>query len=737
MDAVDAALGLLGRLDARPPEALDAAEAGALVAEIRPVVRHLAGAYYTEGRSLVGDTQYDRLFGALRALEDRFPDLVTPDSPTHRVGGAPLDRFRKAEHPVPLLSLANAFDADDLRAWYDRALKGLDGVLAEGEAPALTCELKIDGLALALTYRDGVLERAATRGNGRVGEDVTANVRTVRAVPLRLPEGAPPAVEVRGEVYMRRSTFESLNDRLAEAGEKPLANPRNGAVGSLRQLDPTVTAGRGLDFWAYGVGPVEGGPFAETQAAVLDRLGALGVPVAPDRARFEGIDEVAAFCERWAARRDDLDYEIDGVVVKVDRLDYQGVLGQVATAPRWAVAFKFPAREATTRLVAVEHNVGRTGVIKPLAHLDPVDVGGVTVSKATLHNTDYILSRDIRIGDRVVVKRAGDVIPAVVGPVAEARSGDETVYEPPTVCPECGRPLVRPEGEADLRHVDGGCPAQLKRAVEHWAARNAMDVDGLGKKGAFRLVDEGLIRDLPDLYRLAPDDLLPLEGFQEKKVARLLDGIEASKGRPLARLLFALGIRHVGETVARDLVAHHASLGELAAAPAESLEAIDGVGPIVAESVVAWFGDEANRETVRRLEALGVNTHRQPGERVATAADAGAPLAGRVVVLTGTLPTLTRPEAKAQVEAAGGKVTGSVSKKTSLVVAGEAAGSKLDKARELGVPVASEADLLALLGGAVSWDALTGAPADEPEAAAPEDAAPDVGAQPDLFETSE
>ena len=743
---LDAALGLLGRLDARPPDALIEAEAEALARDLRPVVRALARAYYTEGRSLVGDTQYDRLFGALRTVEERFPALQTPDSPTHRVGGAPLDRFEKAEHPVPLLSLGNAFSEDDLRAWYDRVLKGLDGVLAEGEAPALGVELKIDGLALALTYRDGVLARAATRGNGRVGEDVTSNVRTVRAVPLRLPDGAPD-LEVRGEMYLRRSAFERLNERLAEVGEKPLANPRNGAVGSLRQLDPTVTAGRGLDFWAYGVGPVAG-PLPETQTGVLDWLRDLGFPVSSLRQRCATVDEAVAFCRHWAGRRDSLNYEIDGVVVKVDRLDYQGVLGQVATAPRWAVAFKFPAREATTRLLAIEHNVGRTGVIKPLAVLDPVDVGGVTVAKATLHNADYIRQRDIRVGDRVVVKRAGDVIPAVVGPVVEGRTGSEVAYEEPTVCPACGEPLVRPEGEADLRHVTGGCPAQLVRAVEHWAARNAMDVDGLGKKSAALLVEIGLVSDLPDLYEIKPEDLLPLEGFQEKKVEKLLAGIEASKHRPLARLVFALGIRHVGETVARDLVAHHASLAALAEAPGEALEAIDGVGPVVAESVVAWFAEEANQETVRRLRDLGVNTHRLLDERIAVAPDAAAPLAGRTVVLTGTLPTLTRPEAKALVEAAGGKVTGSVSKKTDLVVAGEAAGSKLAKAEELGVPTATEAELQALVAGTLDPDILfgpepagdgTSASADATSAEAPEAAASAAPAEavgsdhPDLF----
>lgn len=703
MDIVGSALDLLARLDDLSPSlgSLPSAEARSLVDELAPVVAALQAAYYRDGDSLVGDSQYDTLFHTLRQIEDAHPDLRAPDSPTHRVGAAPLEAFQKVEHPVPLLSLGNAFDADDLRAWADRVEKGLDGVLREGETPAYIAELKIDGLALALTYHDGVLARAATRGNGRVGEDVTANVRTISAVPLRLRQAIPGALEVRGEAYLGRTRFEALNERLVAEGDKPLANPRNGAVGSLRQLDPSITASRGLSFFAYGLGPVD----AETpgrQSEVLDWLDSLGFATSDQRQTFETVESLIAFCQAWADRRETLDYEIDGVVVKVDRLDYQDVLGQVATAPRWAIAYKFPAREATTRLLDIEHNVGRTGVIKPLAVLAPVHVGGVTVSKATLHNADYILSRDIRIGDDVVVKRAGDVIPAVVGPVATDPERDLPVYEAPTACPVCGRPVARAEGEVDLRHVDGGCPAQLKRAVEHFASRNALDIDGLGSKIAALLVDVGLVEDLPDLYDLAArrDELLALDGFKERKVDNLLAGLDASRSRPLARLLFGLGIRHVGETVARELVSHHDSLSALAAASQEDLEAIDGIGPIVAESVVDWFADDVNQRTVQKLVAAGVTVDRQPGERVAAAVDETAPLAGVTVVVTGTLATLTRPQAKALIEAAGGKVSGSVSKKTGLVVAGEAAGSKLAKARELEVPVVDEAGLRAILDGA-------------------------------------
>ena len=695
MDLVRDALELVRRLDDLEVDALDGARAAKLVADLAPVVRRLQDAYYREGLSLVGDTQYDALFHGLRAVEQAHPDLVSPDSPTHRVGAPPLEGFAKVEHPVALLSLGNAFDGDELRAWMERVMKGLDAVLVEGETPRVVAELKIDGLALALTYRNGVLERAATRGNGRVGEDVTQNVRTIRSIPLRL-EGAPSSMEVRGEAYMSRSQFEALNRRLAEGGEKTLANPRNGAVGSLRQLDSAITAGRGLDFFAYGVGPVDGA-LPERQTDVLDWLDGFGFTTG-ERAAFEDVEELVAFCERWAGKRDTLDYEIDGVVVKVDRLDYQGVLGQVATAPRWAIAFKFPAREATTRLLDIEHNVGRTGVIKPLAVLEPVEVGGVTVSKATLHNADYITSRDIRVGDDVTVKRAGDVIPAVVGPVEADPERSAPPYVSPTTCPVCAQPVARAEGEADLRHLEGGCPAQLKRAIEHIASRNALDIEGMGSKIAALLVEVGLVEDVPDLFRLERDDLLALEGFKDRKADKLLAGLEVARRRPLARLLFGLGIRHVGETVARDLVAHYDSLKALAGADQESLEAIDGIGPIVAESVVDWFADDGNQATVQRLEDADVNTTRLPSERVADLEGDGR-LTGVTVVVTGTLPTLTRPQAKALIEGAGGKVSGSVSKKTGFVVAGDAAGSKLQKARDLGVPVLDEAGLHRVLEG--------------------------------------
>ncbi len=723
MDVVSEALALLVRTGED--------DADSVAGDLRRVVGALAEAYHVRGESLVGDSQYDRLFAALRDIEAARPDLRAPDSPTHRVGGEPLARFEKAAHAEPLLSLANAFSEADVRAWAERVAKGLASVLDDDEQPAIEAELKIDGLAVSLTYERGVLARAATRGNGTVGEEVTANIRTVRAIPLRLAGAdVPERVEVRGEVYLGRVRFEALNERLVADGDRPLANPRNGAVGSLRQLDPTVTAGRGLSFWAYGLGPTTAAaPASQTEA--LDRIAAWGLPVGPVRATFDGadgtppVDAAVAFCTHWAAHRDSLDYEIDGVVLKVDRADYQAVLGAVATSPRWAVAVKFPAREATTRLAEIVHNVGRTGVVKPVANLAPVEVGGVTVARATLHNTDYILGRDIRIGDRVVVKRAGDVIPAVVGPVVEARTGAEVVYVPPAVCPECGRPLVRAEGTADLRHLAASCPASLRRAVQHFASRGALDVDGMGEKIAAQLVDAGLVADLPDLYRLDRDALLALDGFKERKADKLLAGLDAAKGRPLGRLLFGLGIRHVGETVARLLVAHHASLADLAATTGETLEAVDGVGPVVAESVVAWFADAANRATVDGLRAAGVNTERLDGETVAADVPVDGDVAGKTFVLTGTLPTLTRPQAKALIEAAGGSVAGSVSKKTHVVVAGESAGQKQAAAEALGVPVVDEAGLLALLAG-TALDAVLApsAPAATPGEAPPAEAPP-------------
>ena len=707
-DVAAESIALLRRLSETPPETLAAPEAARLTPELRRVVEALAAAYYRLDRPLVGDEQYDRLYRALAGIEERFPELREPDSPTARVGGEALDRFEKVVHPVPLLSLGNAFSADDLRAWYARARRGLGDALGPDEPIALTVELKIDGLALALTYEEGQFVRGATRGNGTVGEDVTPHVRTIRTLPLRLSAEVPERLEVRGEAYMARATFERLNQELAAAGERTLANPRNGAAGSLRQLDPSVTARRRLDFLAYAVGYATGkrrDVVPEQQSATLDYLGSLDIPVLPAgstpplRALFDGsdgdpIERAIAFAESWVGHRDDLEFEIDGVVVKVDRQDYQRRLGAVSNAPRWAVAYKFAAREATTRLLEIAHSVGRTGVVKPMAVLEPVEVGGVTVSRATLHNRDYILNRDIRAGDLVVVKRAGDVIPAVVMPVTDARTGDLPQYVEPTTCPFCGGVLIR-DG-ADLRHESNVCVAVLKRLIEHFASRSGMDIVGLGEMVASQLVDAGVVKDFPDLYALDKERLLALDGFKGRRAENLLAGLEISKQRPLRRLVYSLGIPHVGVTVAELLVNRFPSIDVLGKASEEELEAIHGVGPEIAQSVVEWFATPENQATVEGLRAAGVNLERLP-EELPTEVTSTSGATGKAFVLTGTLPTLTREEARDMIVAAGGRVSGSVSRATDYVVAGEAAGSKLDRATELGISVIDEDGLRDLL----------------------------------------
>ncbi|WP_022834933.1 NAD-dependent DNA ligase LigA [Salisaeta longa] len=700
MDLLNETRALQSDLDAPDdPSSLDRSEAAALAERLRPVLRRHAHRYYVQDAPLISDAEYDRLYQALQAIEQAHPALQTPDSPTQRVGGAPIDAFEKHTHPEPLLSLSNAFDAGDVRNWYDRCRRGLRDAFGD-VAPAVVAELKIDGLAVALTYRDGQLTTAATRGNGTVGEDVTHNIRTVHRIPLKVPVdtdvAVPERMEVRGEVFMRKSEFEALNERLAAADEQPFANPRNAAAGSLRQLDPTVTAERPLSFFGYGLGPVsEDAPALDTQHAVMEHLADWGLPTSDHVARFAAIDAAIDFCTEWAERRDTLDYEIDGVVLKIDRFNYQAALGSISNAPRWAVAYKFPAREATTTLQAIEVNVGRTGAIKPEAVLKPVHIGGVTVSQATLHNQDYIRDRDIRVGDTVVVKRAGDVIPQVVAPVPDARSGDETPWRFPTHCPVCGTELVRLPDEADVYCMNTECPAQFKRLVEHFVQRNAMDIEGLGERVAHQLVDAGLVSSLDDLYRLEVSDLIPLEGFAEKSASNLVAAIEASKERPLHRLIYALGIRYVGRTVARTLVQHFDSMAALLAASAEQLEAVDGVGAVIAESIVDWGAVDDNQALVAALRAVGVNTERLPEEAPSSTTD--HPLAGKTVVLTGRLDAFTRREAKDRITTVGGRVTSSVSGATDFLVAGKNAGSKLADAQENDVPILDEDDFLDLL----------------------------------------
>ena len=689
-DLVEQTHALLDVLKDQSPASLSEEEARPLVDTLRTIVRRHDHRYYVEDAPLIPDAEYDRLHRALEALEEQFPALQTADSPTQRVGGEPIDAFEKHEHPEPLLSLSNAFDGGDLRDWYDRCQRLLKNRFGAVE-PSLVAELKIDGLAVALTYEDGQLAVAATRGNGSVGENITHNIRTVHRIPLRIPTGAnngrppPQRIEVRGEVFMRKSEFEALNDRLRSEGKTPFANPRNAAAGSLRQLDPSVTAERPLSFFAFATGPMSR-EIPPTHTQELEQLAGFGLPMEEHTQQFTDLDDLISFCEHWAAHRDELDYEIDGVVVKIDRHDYREELGTIADAPRWAIAYKFPAREATTTLTDIIVNVGRTGAVNPEAVLAPVEVGGVTVSQATLHNEDYILERDIRIGDTVVVKRAGDVIPQVVRAVTEARTGDEEPWQFPDTCPACGEDLVRLPDEADYYCLNSECPAQFKRLVEHFVSRDAMDIEGLGEKLAHRLVEDGLIHTLPDLYRITEADLRPLDGFAEKSARNLVEAIQASKEQPLSRLLFALGIRHVGKTVAEDLVAEFATIDDLAGADAETLRSIEGVGPTIAESVADWFSLPENQELIAQLKSVGVNTERRSHEAPSDK-DGFLPLAGYTVVLTGSLPGYTRREASRAVEEAGGRVTSSISGNTDVLVVGANPGSKLQDAEAEGTRI--------------------------------------------------
>lgn len=701
MNLVEASHEALEKIGSQEPSTLADSAAADFAETLRGLLQAHNHRYHVLDDPVITDAEYDRLFRGLQDLERQHPDLVTPDSPTHRVGARILDRFEKVRHPAAMLSLSNAFDVEEVEAWYARCRRGLKERFGDDVRPALTGELKLDGLAVALTYERGRLTMGATRGNGIEGENITNNVRTIPSVPLALSsEGAglpvPVRMEVRGEIYLRKSDFARLNERAAAAGEKTYANPRNAAAGSVRQLDASITASRPLSFTAYGLGPVEGATTPGAQYALLEWLSSYGFPVNEHTSRFASIDDVEAFFETWSVGRGELDYEIDGIVVKVDDFEQQAVLGYVSNAPRWAIAYKFPAQEATTRLKDIVVNVGRTGAIKPEAILEPVHIGGVTVSQATLHNEAYVVGRDIRVGDTVIVKRAGDVIPQVIKPIEEGRTGEERPWTMPTHCPACGTELVRLPGEADYYCVSTECPAQFIRLVEHFASRGAMNIEGLGSKLAVTLVETKLVKHLSDIYELTEDDLMTLELFGEKRARNLLDGIEDARHRPLARLLFGLGVRHVGRTTAETIVAHFPSMEALASASLEELEAIDGIGTVIAESVMDWFGVEDNRALVRRLQELGVNTERFPEEGPPD--HAAHPAAGKTFVLTGSLPHLTRSEATERIKAVGGRVTGSVSARTDYVVAGEQPGSKYDRARELNLHILNEDELLVLLG---------------------------------------
>jgi DNA ligase (NAD+) len=658
------------------------------IAQLRAELELHNHAYYVLDAPTIPDAEYDKLFRELQALEAQHPELLTPDSPTQRVGGKVLDGFAPVRHVVPMLSIRTETDTEASGATnFDIRVKN---ALGRDEEIEYACELKFDGLAINLRYECGVLVQAATRGDGETGEDVTQNVRTIHCIPLHLKDCSAEVLEVRGEVYMSRKDFNRYNEKQRALGLPTLVNPRNGAAGSIRQLDPALAAKRPLSFFAYGLGEVRGWDLPATHSAILDALQSFGLPVCTDRAVVHGAQELADFHLRIAAKRDSLPFDIDGVVYKVNSLALQRELGFVSREPRWAVAHKYPAEEQITRLNDIEIQVGRTGKLTPVAKLEPVFVGGTTVSNATLHNEDEIRRKDVHIGDTVIVRRAGDVIPEVVGVVLDKRPADARAFVMPTTCPVCGSHVVREEGEADARCTGGlFCAAQRKQAILHFAGRRMMDIEGLGDKLVDQLVDENIIRSLPDLYRLDVPTLANLPRMAEKSAQNIVAALEKSKQTTLNRFLFALGIRHVGESTAKDLARHFGKLDAIMQAEVEQLLQVPDVGPVVALSIVDFFAEAHNREVVQQLRELGV--HWQEHEGVS---DQVLPLSGKTFVLTGTLATMSRDEAKSRLEALGAKVAGSVSKKTDCVVAGTEAGSKLDKARELNVLVWGEAELI-------------------------------------------
>jgi DNA ligase (NAD+) len=683
------------------PDLFDAAAPGpdaARAEALRSLLHYHAHRYYTLDAPEIPDAEYDRLFRELQALEVAHPELLTPDSPTQRVGGRVLDAFASVRHAVPMLSIRTETDTEASGALAFDARVRRELGLTENDPPVeYVAELKFDGLAMSLRYEHGVLVQAATRGDGEVGEDVTQNVRTIGQIPLRLPAEAPALLEVRGEVYMRRDDFEALNARQREKGEKTFVNPRNAAAGAVRQLDPAIAAQRPLSFFAYGLGditpPEQGGPAFETHFELLQTLKSWGFPVVSSVERSSGASELIAFHQRIGTLRDTLPFDIDGVVYKVNSLALQRQLGFAAREPRWAVAHKYPAQEALTTVLAIDVQVGRTGKLTPVAKLAPVFVGNVTVTNATLHNEDEARRKDVRVGDTVIVRRAGDVIPEVVAVLPDRRPPATQVFTMPASCPVCGSAAVREDGEVDTRCTGGlFCSAQRKQAILHYAQRRAVEVEGLGDKLVDQLVDAGVVKVLPDLYRLGLTSLASLDRMAEKSGQNILEALERSKQTTLPRFLFGLGIRHVGEATAKALARHFGTLDAVMDASVEQLLEVADVGPIVAQSLRTFFDQPHNREVVEQLRACGVTW--EEGE---PAARAIKPLAGKTFVLTGTLPTLSRDQARDLLEAAGAKVAGSVSKKTDYVVAGAEAGSKLDKANALGVKVLDEAALMALL----------------------------------------
>lgn len=668
------------------------------IEELRRQIRHHNDLYYGSNETEISDAEFDALLRELSDLEAAHPELADSQSPTESVGSASFTTFAPVVHAVPMTSLDNAMDVEELVAWGERVAKGLDGQRVD-----YVCELKIDGLAISVRYEDAVMVQAATRGDGKVGEDVTANVATISSLPKKLPDGAPAVLEVRGEVYMSIAAFQKLqsdrmeeNRRRAESGKAPLAvpvNPRNAGSGSLRQKDPTITAQRELSMWAYQLGEMVGGPSLSGHRETLDFLASLGFPVNPEITMVGSLDEVIAFCAHWQQNRHDLGYEIDGVVVKVDDLAQRETLGFTSRAPRWAIAFKFPPEEKHTLLRDIQISVGRTGRVTPFAVLEPVFVGGSTVQMATLHNRDQVAAKDVRPGDTVVVRKAGDVIPEVVGPVLAKRPKKSAPWLFPTTCPcPIGSTLVKVDDQADTRCVEPSCPFQRDQRIIHFASRGGMDIEGLGERTVFALSDAGLVADVGDLYSLNVEQLLTLEGFARTSAQNLIDSIAASRQRPLPKLLTALGIKHLGPAAAESLSSHFGTMDSIANATVEDLSAVDGVGVVIAESIVGWFSTKENISIVDKLRAAGVEFGR------VEKSDEPQTLVGKAVVVSGTLEAYSREEAEAAIKRRGGKSPGSVSAKTFALVIGEAPGaSKVTKAEQLGVPVLDEAGFEHLL----------------------------------------
>ncbi|MBP0004961.1 MAG: NAD-dependent DNA ligase LigA [Cyanobacteria bacterium SBC] len=661
------------------------------VEQLREQLQKAAYAYYVLDNPIMEDEVYDRLYRELQTLETEYPELITPDSPTQRVGDKPTARFQSVRHNISLYSLDNAFNIEEFTDWEKRWQKQLDNPIE----PEYVCELKIDGSALALTYENGILVRGATRGDGETGEEITQNVKTIRSIPLKLKVENPPSrVEVRGEAFLPLETFDRINRERQNNNEALFANPRNAAAGTLRQLDPRIVDQRQLQFFAYTLYiPGEDGdrPFHTHQEA-LQKLQNFGFLVNPNQTICRSIEEVAQYYDRWDSQRRELPYMTDGVVVKLNSIDLQQRLGFTQKAPRWAIALKYPAEEVPTTVESVTVQVGRTGALTPVANLKPVQLAGTTVSRATLHNGDRIAELDLHVGDTVVVRKAGEIIPEVVRVLPELRPENAPVVEMPTSCPECSQPVFKPEGEAVTRCVNTSCPAILRGSLEHWASRGALDIDGLGEKLISQMVDRRFVKSVADLYQLQPENLVVLERMGKKSAEKLVRSIESSKQQPWFRVLYGLGIRLVGSVNAQTLAQHFPNVDELATATVKDMAAIEGIGETIASSIVDWFGIPANRELVDRLREAGLQLEGTASKPVA--ALHATPLQGQTFVLTGTLPTLSRSEAKSLIEKAGGKVTGSVSSKTNYIVVGESAGSKLEQAKKLGISQLSEEELL-------------------------------------------